>query len=126
MRFKVALLAIAVVFLVHIVGLLSGWYQSWLQMDVLMHGLGGLAMGLLGLALLTNAEDKLAFWQKAIFVVGFAVLVGVIWEFMEYGVEHYQLIYGVAWEPLTLSDTLADLTNDLIGAFLSLIFLKRY
>jgi hypothetical protein len=76
---------------------------------------GGFAAGMLGLSLVTLASSKNAYWFNFIFVLSFAVLIGVIWEFGEFFLD----------QAIILSDSLSDLAYDGLGAIISTyIYLK--
>src|SRR3989338_1196093 len=86
--FKRAFVAIGLVLCVHVVLLLTNGYAID-QIDTPMHFLGGLAMGMLGLAVHHSATSSthtkpFPAWYHYLFVVGFAMLVGIAWEFQEF------------------------------------------
>lgn len=124
MKIRVAVTAILTVLFIHVLGMVFEWYYAWRSMDIMMHFLGGFVFGMLGLALLRT--EKLSSANRLLFVLGFVALIGVIWEFQEYAVDYYRLIATDKWESLTLTDTLADLMNDLVGGLIAyLIFIKK-
>ncbi|MEK7632323.1 MAG: hypothetical protein AAB473_00850 [Patescibacteria group bacterium] len=130
-RFRTAFLGIAAVIVVHILAIGMGWYGGVSWFDVPMHFFGGYVMALLGLAvwgwILLHVEIRtktLAFSPYArlilegVFVVGFALLVGVAWEWYEFLFDQFATSFvqkfGVA--QMGLPDTMDDLLNDTIGA----------
>ncbi len=112
-----------------------GWlYRVWPNFDIPMHILGGLLAALLGLA----------FWQElilarkiknvppiavALFLICFACLIAVLWEFHEFIIDTYaRSRIGPSYVPMqaSLADTMKDLLDGLIGASLgTIVFWKR-
>ncbi|MEK7451744.1 MAG: hypothetical protein AAB664_00225, partial [Patescibacteria group bacterium] len=65
-------------------------YGSHPNIDIPMHLLGGFSIGLLGISLYHIAvkKQKLPRWFYVLFVIGFVLLVGVLWEFHEWVLDH--------------------------------------
>ena len=132
MRFKTAFLAIASVLILHVVLTFSGAYWSVNHLDKPMHFLGGFVMGLLGLAIHHAVASRhhthhVPIWYHALFVIGFAMLVGVAWEFHEYLLDNTLVVwYDWPKSQLSLSDTMGDFAMDFLGAAVAfLAFRKR-
>ena len=132
MKFKHAFFAILFVLVCHGVLILTQGYYHFKQIDVPMHIMGGFAMGMLGLAIhhqiSTRYHNKTSpWWYHFIFVVGFAMLIGVGWEFYEFILD--QTVHVWLQQPLSqpsLANTMKDLLDDLIGAVLAFwIFRKK-
>lgn len=61
-----------------------------------------------------NTDDKMIF---LIFALGFTALIGVLWEFYEYGYDVFLASkYAFGEQNRGVFDTLSDLFNDLVGA----------
>jgi hypothetical protein len=119
--FTQAFIAIGLVLLLHGVILLTGSYE-FLHTDTIMHALGGAAMGLLGLAIHQNVAGKYhakhsPLWYRYTFVVGFAMLIGIAWEFHEYILDQtLNVWYNLPMSQLSLADTMKDFLMDWLGA----------
>ncbi len=128
--FKRAFLAIGIVLLIHVAILISGTY-TLLHVDTLMHALGGFAMGLLGLAIHHSVASKhhtrhSPWWYHYTFVIGFAMLVGIAWEFHEYILDQtVNVWYNWPMNQLSLADTMKDFFMDWLGASVAFFFLHR-
>ena len=130
MPFKTAFHAILAVLILHIIFPVSGAYWSVNPLDKPMHFLGGLAMGLLGLAIHHAVASRhhthhVPIWYHALFVVGFAMLVGVAWEFHEYMLDNTLVIwYDLPKSQLSLADTMGDFLMDFLGATAAFLFFR--
>ena len=134
---------IILVGILHVPAVFYNWYFFLWWYDVMMHMLGGVAMGLLGsgiLRMILGKKVHLTPWALGFlyvgFVLGFVALIGIGWEWLEGIVDAVllpQLHMGNA--QLGLVDTLLDLYFDLMGGVLGLcisailflkpLFLKR-
>ncbi len=124
------------IFLLHILASIFGWYDSIKYFDSFHHFLGGAWIFLLaafywfrfGLATEGNKKDSFIF---LLFGVSLACLFGALWEFFEFGLDQYSLIkYGVlGGNQAGLQDTMSDLFFDILGAIIAgfayLPFLKQ-
>jgi MFS superfamily sulfate permease-like transporter len=119
------ILAIAAV---HLTAVWYGWYDTHGWIDIPLHLAGGLFIGLLFYYLFALRLPLLArpsphpFLALFIFGLGFVMLVGVLWEFYEFGASVFILHqHGLADAPGWIyADTLKDLANDGIGGSLAL------
>ena len=111
--FKQAFLFTGGVLVIHGILLLTGGYRIP-QIDVPMHLLGGFAMALFGLAIhhtvSTSYHTKHSpVWYHYTFVVGFAILIGVAWEFHEYILDNtINIWYNFPKSQPSLGDTMKD------------------
>lgn len=84
-----------------------------------MHFAGGFSMGLFFLHFfeenLRLSEDGKRLFFSIIAIVAFAVLIGVLWEFLEFTIEK---LFPELKTQLSLSDTIADLFLDFLGGLL--------
>jgi hypothetical protein len=129
--FKIAIYSIIGVLVLHAVLLTSGAYEILPNIDILMHLLGGFSMGLLGMAIHHSVASKhhtmkSPIWYHYCFVVGFAMLIGVAWEFHEYILDNtVHIWYNFPITQPSLADTMADFLNDWIGASVAFFWLKK-
>lgn len=124
---------IGLILAIHVVALLSGWYEFHRWFDIPMHFAGGVAIGLLVLAGFEVCIDKLSFartirtfWQTIIYglgVLGLVALVGVAWEWYEFIFDTIavQLSANVMPAQMGLGDTMADLFLDLSGGLVAFL-----
>ena len=122
MKFKHAFFAILFVLAWHGVLLATDGYYYFRQIDIPMHIMGGFAMGMLGLAIhhqiSTRHHNKTSpWWYHFIFVIGFAMLIGVAWEFYEFVLDQtVNTRYRLPFSQPSVPNTMKDLFDDLIGA----------
>jgi len=120
MTFKPGIFATLFVMGIHTVLLFTDGYGRFAQIDVPMHLMGGVAMSLLGLALYhtgtKHLKKPLPLWFVYVFVMGFVILIGVLWEFHEFVFDKsVNQWLNIAKSQPSLVDTLKDLLNDWIG-----------
>lgn len=110
------------IFIVNAVGLYYGWYLDHLWFDVALHFLGGFFIAMFFTAYLKEYVSDTAKLKSTLVIVGAAMFIGVTWEFVEYIanqtlVEPFYKYFGVrAYFMGDLSDTVNDLTMDMLGA----------
>lgn len=133
MRYSHAVAVIVLVLIFHAFGML-GWYEAWHYYDVPMHFAGGVAMGVLALALWdanvksVTLRGKSA-WPKRLFfalcVLGFVALIGIAWEWFEFLFDQFAQVRA-AWglAQASILDTMSDLFFDLLGG-LVVVLLRR-
>jgi len=131
MTFKKAFLAILGVILIHIVLMATGAYYLLGSLDIPMHFLGGFVMAMLGMAIHHQVSsrahtNKVPWWYHYLFVIGFAMLIGVAWEFHEYVLDNTLNIW-LDWpeSQLSLSDTMGDFVLDWIGATIAFFAFRK-
>lgn len=91
------------------------WKISWF--DILMHGLGGLAIGLLSASFLVRFKALLSHKiLLACMVVAGAVFFGFVWESLEFVVDFF---LGLPLHQPSVADTLGDLVMDYLGGCLA-------
>ena len=128
--FKRAFIAIGLVLILHAVLLLGGGYAIP-QIDTPMHFLGGFVMAMLGLAIHQAVASKYhtkhsPAWYHYTFVAGFAMLIGVAWEFHEYVFDQtINIWYNLPMSQLSIGDTMKDFLMDWLGASAAFLALKR-
>lgn len=129
MRLLLAL-SVALIAVIHVLGLQFGWYLTIRWMDIPMHIAGGAWVALLFVYI---ARDRLgafssgAKWELIVAGLGTVAIVGIGWEIFELLMDVYVWRqYGFFNAPGPVHfDTLTDLVNDLIGAVLTLWVLSR-
>lgn len=110
----------------HFPALVLHWYYFIWWYDVLLHGLGGFAMGILGVMVwkwtMRNVDiSARILFARLVFVLGFVALVGIGWEWFEALVDAVVLpaVQGMDVAQLGLVDTMLDLFFDLFGGLLA-------
>ncbi len=128
--FKRAFVAIGLVLCVHVVLLLVNGYAID-QIDTPMHFLGGFVMAMLGLALhhfaaSTSHTKPFPVWYHYLFVVGFAMLVSIAWEFQEFVFDQTVSVwFSFPKAQLSLADTMKDFLLDSLGASVAFLVFKK-
>lgn len=126
-------LTVGTIFLVgilHLPAVLNDWYFYFWWYDVMMHALGGVAMGFLAMTLwreleLRGATTWRAFILQLGFILGFVALIGIGWEWFEALADAVVLPkMGMASAQLGLTDTMLDLYFDLFGGFVAWLLLN--
>jgi len=124
---------------VHILATINYWYWTYTWFDMPMHFLGGFWVATIFMWL--NPKFNIIeirplnidrnFWRsdlpKLILVLGFVILIGVLWEFFEFG---YDVLisskgYFIAAQQ-GVGDTMSDLFFDLLGGIAFLVIGKLY
>ncbi len=129
-----ALAGIATVFVFHAFGV-YGLYGFWQPYDMPMHFAGGVAMGILALALWDAAIKNVTFttnrpWVRRLFftscVLGFVALVGIGWEWFEFSFDQWVIPTRPDWglAQMGMADTMSDFFFDLLGGLL-VVTLRR-
>jgi len=125
-RFPVEL-DLAVILMVYagiFLGEVHGYYSLFWWWDGLLHAISGVLLGITGFLLVyvLNTSEKINLNLRpsfvAIFSVGFAVTLGVIWEIFEFAMDYF---LGTNLQESGLVDTMWDLILDLLGALLAAI-----
>ena len=128
------ILAVLVVMTIaHFVGIWVGLYEGDVWIDIPLHIIGGVALGLLWVWLLQLDSVKAALGAPSpllvsVTVIGFALLGSFVWEIAEFS--FWQLLpnYATAakfYSP-TVTDVLSDLTFGLLGgALLAFLYYRR-
>ncbi|MDD4989057.1 MAG: hypothetical protein PHV42_01370 [Candidatus Pacebacteria bacterium] len=95
------------------------WSLPWF--DIIVHGLGGIAVGFFALWIDTPLDQEFASpfsLSSLIIVLGGTLFIGLLWELFEYS-------FGITSLASAnfLPDTLRDLAMDIIGGILSLLYI---
>ena len=129
---EIDLVAVIFVYAGIFLGGVQGYYTSFWWWDGLLHAISGILLGMAGFLLVyvLNTSEKINLNLRpsfvAIFSVGFAVALGVIWEILEFAADHF---FGTSLQETGLVDTMWDLILDLLGALLvavlGFVYLRR-
>ena len=118
---------------VHIWASITSAYFTFLWMDIPMHFVGGAWSAAFGYYFIYRSGwsrlnvVSVPAWTAVIGLIGFASIIGIFWEFFEFGFDQYVLphLIRVDKAQLGLADTMADLFFDMLGAFLISVFFLR-
>lgn len=119
---KKAFFFLVLIFLINLPGLYYQWYLNYWWFDVILHFLGGFFMAMFLTTYLKENISGRAKLKSALIIIGVTVFIGVVWEFAEYIanqtlIEPFYRYFGVrAYFMGDLSDTVNDLTMDMLGA----------
>jgi hypothetical protein len=131
-----AVAAIALLMTVHLLPLFTGVYEDQAWLDIFMHFFAGAIIAYLALAIWHTIIDKIVFsksikphWRIAMYAIGIlgvVAIVGVAWEWYEFGLVALAqfLAPGVEHESMRMDDTLLDLFMDLLGGFTTFIVFR--
>lgn len=125
--FPVWILAVAILFIFALQVVATYWhlyfYIWWL--DIPVHVVGGVWIALTFLSSYYASSRMTEKEHSSLFVVVFAVAltmtIGLFWEIYEFGVDH-----AVGDSGLGLTDTLKDLSDDLLGALIAAWIFIRF
>jgi len=122
------LVGVLAILCAHILSVLQGWYTTYTWIDIPLHLAGGAWTALAFFYLQRRYVllfSALPFLFSIIMVVGVVMLVGVGWEWFEFGFDYIFVPEHAEWRAqLGLVDTMGDLLADVIGgALVGLYFL---
>lgn len=119
------ILAVAFVFLSLFLGEIRQFYELFWWWDIALHLISGFLLCILGLLLvyILNRTDgaplPIVPGFAVLFALSFAVTVGTLWEFFEFGMDHLfglQMQKPTPSDPSGLTDTIGDLIAETVGA----------
>ena len=120
-------------FTLHSAVSVGGFYKSMGWVDIPVHFLAGVLSAAVFYWFFqrfpSHFDTSRHFWVTLLMVLGWAALVGVLWEFTEFLYDFLIAKYSLSLNTLQfgLRDTLGDLLSDLLGALTLAIFVKlRY
>ncbi len=128
-KFLIILLVAILVF--HFFALKYNWYHTVWWLDIPMHMIGGIWLGVLFYYLFA---EKLSWISKAhplfflLAGLGFVILIGVFWEWLDFFLDVIVFkSYPYNAEPgYILFDTHTDFFNDLLGGAIALLGLIKF
>ena len=99
-----------------------GFYHLFSWLDVLMHFLGGIIAAAFFAIFFQEDIIRLRPQTAIIFIAGVAVMVGIFWEFFEWGMDRWFVANFMG----DLDDTLSDLLMDFLGGLsVGIVWLKN-
>lgn len=101
----------------YLVNAAADFYTTYPNFDVPMHFLGGMVAAIFFVLYFKKELSKLSPLLIAVFLIGSTIFAGIIWEFFEWGLDHFLVPY-VSWmriSQLGLEDTLGDIFVDFLG-----------
>jgi hypothetical protein len=114
------IIAVLFIYATLFLGEIHGYYQKYIWWDVALHGLSAFAFGLIGFTVMyilyRGDKIKARPITIALFAFSFAVMIGAIWEILEFLIDQ---IFGTNMQKSGLVDTITDLIVDVIGALLA-------
>ncbi|MEK7195649.1 MAG: hypothetical protein AAB659_00150 [Patescibacteria group bacterium] len=117
-----------VLFGVHFTAVFYSLYWKIRWVDIPMHFSGGVLVGLVFLWLVEMYPQQFKlpsnFWARALLIVSFGALMGVVWEFTEFTYGLVAIGNGLRPAQQGVADTMGDLFFDIIGAFTVATFQK--
>ena len=128
-----AIFAIVLVLALHVPAQALHWYYFMWWYDVMMHTLGGAAMGCLGWAFWcfvapASFSEKGKGWVvPLVFVLGFVGLIGIAWEWFECFVDGVILpILDLDRAQFSIVDTMLDFYFDLMGGLTAYVVIRYF
>ncbi|MFA5099013.1 MAG: hypothetical protein WC461_02240 [Candidatus Paceibacterota bacterium] len=104
----------------HFLGTFYHWYWTYTWFDIPMHFFGGFWLGMVyfwidpKIEILNSWFNKLPGWLvNLLFLLSFAALIGVLWEFFEFVVD-FLIGDTIRFQGIS-RDTMGDLFFDLLG-----------
>jgi len=117
---EVDLILTVILYLCYGLGEYSQFYIKFWWWDLFLHGGNSIILGMVGFilayALLITSRVEAKPFFISLFSLAFAVLVGVIWEIFEFGMDY---LFGFTMQKSGLNDTMTDLMMDLGGAMVA-------
>lgn len=115
--------SVAAILILHMVAIFQGWYLTLGWVDIVLHALGGawvmLAFFYVQRACAPALYGAVPRWVFLVLAVGFVMLIGVMWEWLEYGFDFLFAREKAYWRAqLGLPDTMGDLLADLTGGLM--------
>ena len=117
-----ALKLILAVLVLHISAILLYFYVIFPWYDNMMHFLGGFWIALAAMTFLWNfISSQKNPWLRFIFVILCVLLMGIVWEIYEFGVQDWIKITGIA----SIPDSISDLVFDTLGGIVAFLIINN-
>ncbi len=123
--------ALLYVLFVYVIGMIFNGYSRIPLYDKLMHTVTGVLFGLCGLIVFyllkpQRRVERAEFWQAALFAAGFAAMIAIGWEIVEYLLN--LLLHNDPQHVLDtgVDDTMWDMMVCMLGAVLFWVPMHRY
>lgn len=116
-------LSIFGVFLLNGLATFFFWYESFPWFDMLMHFLGGVVVTFFAVFLFYKSYTRWRShgnsWKIITLNIIVLLIVAVLWEIMEFSVQHAFNVYGVLATP---EDSISDIILGLTGSLVALLY----
>jgi hypothetical protein len=100
-------------------GEIGGFYVTIWWWDIALHLVASAVLSLVGMALALmatgGARPHVALWVLAVLAFGFSMMVGAMWELMEFSLD---AVFGTNTQRSGLPDTMGDMAANLVGGAL--------
>ena len=100
-----------------LLGELAGFYVSVPWWDVALHFVASSVLAIVGMGLAmtptAGAPPRVAVWVLAVLAFGFSMMVGALWEAMEFSID---TLFGTNTQRSGLPDTMGDVAVNALGA----------
>ncbi len=97
-------------------GEMGGFYRTIWWWDILLHLVAAAVLSVAGMALALmatgGAPPRIAPWVPAVLAFGFSMMVGAMWELMEFSLD---AVFGTNTQRSGLPDTMGDMAANLAG-----------
>jgi hypothetical protein len=97
-------------------GEIGGLYVTLWWWDIVLHLIASAVLSLVGMALVMmasgGARPHVAMWVLAVLAFGFSMMVGAMWELMEFSLD---AVFGTNTQRSGLPDTMGDMAANLAG-----------
>jgi hypothetical protein len=121
---ELQLVVIIFIFASMYLGELQNFYYRFWWWDSMLHAISGIVLGFIGFILVyilnknENIDVLLSPLFLSIFAFSFAVTIGVFWEIFEFWMDR---IFALNMQKSGIVDTMFDLMEDCVGAFITSI-----
>ena len=117
----------------HVAALINFWYWKFWWLDIIMHFSGGFWLAAVCIWLIANYQFPISqenFKNKKlasfIIIFSFVALIGIFWEFFEFGLDLISPTKKYVWAMQQGAvDTISDLFFDLIGGAVAWLLLTH-
>jgi uncharacterized membrane protein YjdF len=130
---KRAVFFLIIILIINLFGLYYRWYLDYPWFDQVLHFSGGFLVAMFFSSYLKEQLFVGSKLKNTLIIVGVAIFIGVIWEFLEYLASLtligpiYTTFHIKAYFIGDLDDTINDLLMDILGAItFALIFLHSF
>lgn len=126
LKIEVLIGYILFIFASQVLGSTYDFYSKWPLLDSIVHGFSCLIVALFISSISKNMLNRCNLLEKLVYIVGFSMIVGVVWEIVEFCADSWfgmnNQIYRYGKIPYigqeALKDTMIDFICDLIGAII--------
>ena len=117
----------AATFLVGLIWGVGTWESWWISN--FLHFLGGVYAVFFVRELFNFAKTRhqilVPRWMEVIIWIGGALILGVFWEWFEFGLDRYRVLIAGKPSFMTYADNIGDLIIDTLGAFAAGIYIWK-